>query len=224
MILQVGGGLTIHCIVLGDFMTNCYVLPADGPAGKGGCWVVDPGLSPRPLLEHLARSRLSVQRILLTHGHADHVAGVAPVKEAYPEAVITAPAGDAEMLGDPAANLSLLFGFEIVAPPAEQMVRPGDELSDGAFTWRVLDVAGHTPGGVAYYCAAAEVVLSGDALFADSIGRTDIPGASQSRLLANIRANLLSLPEGTRVLAGHGPPTTIGRERRNNPFVSQELK
>ncbi len=90
----------------------------------------------------------------------------------------------------------------------------------GPFTWQVLDAAGHSPGGVAYYCAVAEVVLVGDALFAGSIGRTDIPGASESRLLKNIRDNLMSLPDGTRVLSGHGPATTIGEERRSNPFLS----
>lgn len=229
MILQVGGGMTIHCLVLGDFMTNCYVLPFAGgspehaagtsPAEVRNCWVADPGLSAGPLLDYLSRSRLSPERILLTHGHADHIAGVAAVKGAYPAAVITAPAGDAGLLTDPMANMSLPFGLEITAPAAEETVTPGDELQMGTLTWRVLDAAGHSPGGVAYYCAAAEVVLAGDALFAAGIGRTDMPGASESRLLKNIRENLLSLPDTTRVLPGHGPPTTIGEERRSNPYL-----
>jgi hydroxyacylglutathione hydrolase len=238
MILAAGGGLEIHCLPLGELMTNCYVLVADtalnSPSPEGDsphrpvqapaaqaktCWIVDPGLSPAPLLDYLRRKALSPQRILLTHGHGDHIAGVAAVKQAYPCATITCPAADAHMLTDPMANMSLPFGFDIAAPPPEQTVAPGDELQMAALRWQVLEAAGHTPGGVAYYCQAAGVVLTGDSLFAGSIGRTDIPGASEARLLKNIQANLFALPEATRVLPGHGPPSTIGQERRSNPFL-----
>ena len=93
-------------------------------------------------------------------------------------------------------------------------------LACGRSRWDVLDTAGHTPGGVSYYCKEAGAVLSGDALFASGIGRTDIPGADTARLVGNIRSALLSLPDETRVLPGHGPATTIGTERRMNPFLS----
>ncbi len=221
MILRAGGGLTIECLVLGELMTNCYVVLAPGPeaVAQRACWVVDPGLSPAALLERLRRKALRPQRILLTHGHGDHIAGVAAVKEAHGDAVITVPAGDAGLLTDPVANLSLPLGFNITAPPAEETVEPGQELRLGALGWRVLDASGHTPGGAAYYCQAAGVVLTGDSLFADSIGRCDIPGASEAQLLRNIRENLLTLPDETRVLPGHGPPSSIGQERRSNPFL-----
>ena len=213
MTLQ-AGDLSIDCLQLGELMTNCYILTAEG-----ACWIVDPGLSPKPLLSHLAGRELSPERVLLTHGHGDHIAGVAAVKQAYPDAVVTVPAGDAAMLTDPMANLSRPFGFEITAPTADQIVAFGDELAMGELTWQVLDVSGHTPGGAAYYCPDAQVVLAGDALFAESIGRTDIPGANDRQLLRNIRQNLLTLPDPTQVLPGHGPTTTIGHERKFNPFL-----
>jgi hydroxyacylglutathione hydrolase len=214
MTLQ-AGALSIDCLQLGVMMTNCYVLVA-----ADACWVVDPGFSPQPLLDHLGAKRLSPQRILLTHGHCDHIAGIDEAKDAFPEAIVTAPAGDASMLDDPMANLSLPFGFDVRQRPADQTVRPGQELAMGTIAWRILDVAGHSPGGVAYHCPAAEVVIVGDALFADSIGRTDIPGADHDRLIANIRRNLLTLPDATRVLPGHGPPTTVAAERAANPYLS----
>ncbi|HQL53327.1 MAG TPA: MBL fold metallo-hydrolase, partial [Phycisphaerae bacterium] len=94
----------------------------------------------------------------------------------------------------------------------------------GALTWQVLDVAGHSPGGLAFYCAAAGVVVTGDALFAGSIGRYDFPGSSGARLLANIRQHLLTLPPETVVYAGHGPATTIGDELETNPFLDEDFR
>ncbi len=236
------GGLDVCCLVLGELMTNCYVLTveaapvsgappgvaAGGPAGapvppEKICWIVDPGLSPGPLLKHLRDGGLSPERILLTHGHADHIAGVAAVKQVCPAAVLICPSGDAHMLSDARANMSLPFGFKITAPPAEETIEPGAELQMGSLRWQVLDTAGHTPGGVSYYCPAAGVALTGDSLFAGSIGRTDIPGACEARLLEKIKTNLLALPDGTRVLPGHGSASTIGRERRSNPFLRQRI-
>jgi len=222
MIIRADGGLKVHCVVCGEMMTNAYVLVAP-PAGEDGpeavCWVVDTGLTVGPVMDLLRRDGRRPERLLLTHGHADHIAGVAEIKAAWPEAVLTAPAGDAAMLADPMANLSGWFGANITAPPPDHAVRPGDELAMGPLTWRVLDLGGHSPGGVGYYCGAAGVAIVGDALFAAGIGRTDIPGASEDQLLANIRRNLLTLPDATRVLPGHGPGTSIGDERRGNPFL-----
>jgi glyoxylase-like metal-dependent hydrolase (beta-lactamase superfamily II) len=214
MKLDTRAGLEAHCLPLGALMTNCYVLVAGGE-----CWVADPGISPGRLLEVLAGKELVPSRILLTHGHADHIGGVEAVQRAHPGARLTCPAGDAAMLADPAANMSAPFGFPLTAPAPDQQVRPGDELTQGPLTWRVLDVSGHTPGGAAYYCEAAEAVLVGDALFAGSVGRCDIPGANEFDLLRNIREHLLTLPDDTRVWPGHGPTTTIKAERESNPFL-----
>lgn len=226
--------LLIRCIVLGDLMTNCYVLTCPG-RDETICWIVDVGMHPEPLIEYLEQSNLSPGRILLTHGHADHIAGVGVLKQQYLRAILTVPHAEAAMLSDPASNMSLAFGLHITAPPPDETVRPHDVIKMGDMTWRVLDVSGHTPGAVAYYCPATEidnpsknkstnstgVVFTGDALFAGSIGRTDIPGGDHRRLVKNIHENLLSLPDSTRVLPGHGPETTIGAERRLNPFLTR---
>jgi glyoxylase-like metal-dependent hydrolase (beta-lactamase superfamily II) len=113
----------------------------------------------------------------------------------------------------------MAFGVSITAPEPDETFAPGDVLECGNAKWQVLDTSGHSPGGVSFYCESARVVLTGDALFAGSIGRTDIPGADQDQLLANIRQNLLGLPGATRVLPGHGPETTIQQEIETNPFL-----
>ncbi|NLF29620.1 MAG: MBL fold metallo-hydrolase [Planctomycetes bacterium] len=204
----------IQAATLGPFAVNAYVIAERGAAA---CWVVDPGDA--ALADRLLRQGRSVERILLTHGHGDHIAGAAALKKAFPDAVFTVPAGDEAMLDDPRANVSALFGLPITAPPADQLIRPGDTLALGRGTWTVLDTSGHTPGGISLYCAAAGVVLTGDALFAQGIGRTDFPGGDTDRLLAAIRNNLFTLPDDTAVLPGHGPQTTIGQEKRGNPFL-----
>jgi len=210
-------GVQIDCLPLGPLETNCYILHGGG----NECWLVDPGMHPQPLLEYLYERGLSPSRILLTHGHGDHIAGIAEVKQAYPQAVLCCPAGDEMMLADAQANMSAPFGLAVTAPPAEMLLKPTQLLQLNESAWQVLDTSGHTPGGVSFYCETAKAVLTGDALFAGSIGRTDIPGANLGRLVKNIRLHLLSLPEETRLLPGHGPESTIGTERRTNPFLRQ---
>ncbi len=218
--------LEIETLLLGPLETNCYVVRAcakslqtPDAATRDVCWVVDPGMWPQPLLDHLRRASAKPSAILLTHGHCDHVAGVGELREHFPAARLLCPAGDAEMLADAQANLSAPFGLPMIAPEADELIEAGQMLLLGATEWQILDTSGHTPGGVSFYCAAENVVITGDALFAGGIGRIDIPGASCEKLLKNIRENLLALPDQTRVLPGHGPSTTIGHERQTNPFV-----
>jgi len=132
---------------------------------------------------------------------------------------VCCPGGEADLLTDAEKNLSALCGFDITVSPADELVEPGQALTLGELSWTLLDTSGHSPGGMSFYCAQAGVVLTGDALFASSIGRTDIPGASQAALLGHIQANLLTLPDDTRILPGHGAATTIGHEKRTNPFL-----
>ncbi len=214
--------LQIETIPLGPLEANCYVIWQDDctePGGTTPAWVVDIGMWSKPLVEFLQGKKLAPERILLTHGHGDHIGGVEYVKKTYPAAEICCPAADAEMLTSPELNLSATFLMGISAPPADVLINPGDELKLGEFVWQVLDTAGHTAGGVSFYCEQASVVITGDALFAGSIGRSDIPGGDGLLLVDNIRKNLLTLPDDTRVYPGHGPATTIAAERKNNPFL-----
>jgi glyoxylase-like metal-dependent hydrolase (beta-lactamase superfamily II) len=206
--------LRIDAFLTAPLETNTYLLRCGQES-----WVVDPGWGLDDLMEVLLRQGPAPTRILLTHGHGDHIAGVGELKAAFPAVRVCCPAGDQAMLTDPDKNLSASFGFDVAIGPADELLQPGQTLTMENLEWTLLDTSGHSPGSLSYYCAQAEVVLVGDALFAGSIGRTDIPGASEVALLSHIHNHLLSLPEATRVLTGHGPATTIGREKRSNPFL-----
>ena len=205
--------LQIERFVLPPLDTNTYVL-----LSGADCCVVDPGMGLGPLVEYVRGHGVTVSRILLTHCHGDHIAGAGQLKSIFNEASLCCPSGETDMLSDPAANLSASFGFAVTAPAADEIIEPGQSFQIGREIWNVLDTSGHTPGGVSYYCPDAAAVLTGDSLFADGIGRVDLPGGSAARLLRNIRTNLLSLPDETRVLPGHGEETTVEAERRKNPF------
>ncbi len=212
----------IETFIEPTFQENGYVVYC---RTGGSCWVLDPGLPPQAekIVDFITAHRLSVEAIILTHGHGDHIAGVPTVRRARPGVPVWIGQGDAHMLADPTENLSASFGVPLAigAEPDPHLV-PDRTLSLCGSAWRVLDTSGHTPGSRSLYCEQAEVVIVGDALFAGSIGRTDLPHSDPDRLVAGIRRHLLSLPSPTRVLAGHGPPTTIGFERKWNPFVADE--
>jgi hydroxyacylglutathione hydrolase len=208
----------------GAFQTNCYVLAA-GPGQA--CVVVDPGQDAVPPLEELlAEHRLTPVAVLLTHGHLDHTFSVVPVCDGHDVPAFLHP-DDRVLLTDPLRGMSreavAAFGGRLpVREPRE--VRT---LADGA----TLTLAGlslrvdHTPGSVVFSTATddgTEVILAGDTLFAGSIGRTDLPGGDPEVMLASLRDKLLTRDDGAYVLPGHGPTTTIGRERASNPFL-QEL-
>jgi glyoxylase-like metal-dependent hydrolase (beta-lactamase superfamily II) len=176
-------------------------------------------MRPEPAIEYVRGDGLVPSRILLTHGHCDHICGAGQFKKAFGDIVICCPEKDADMLGDPDTNLSAPFGMPMTIPPADELIQPGQELILGQTVWTVIDTSGHTPGGVSYYCPGEKLVIAGDALFAGSIGRTDIPGANHQQLIDNIREGLLTLPDDTRVIPGHGPETVIGLERATNPFL-----
>ncbi len=209
--------LQLHTIVSMPFVENTYVawLP-----GQTECLVVDPGLEPEEILHFLQEHQLTPAAILNTHGHADHIAGNAALKAAYPAAPLLIGAGDAPMLTDALANLSAPFGLAIVSPTADQLVKEGDVLQFAGFTLEVLLIPGHTPGHVVFLCwQPGPLVFGGDVLFRESIGRSDFPGGDHLLLLEGIHTKLLTLPDTVVIYPGHGPVTTVGHEKRNNPFL-----
>ena len=208
--------LQVETIVSVPFNENTYVVWREG---REDALVIDPGLEPELILECLARHGLTPAAILNTHGHADHIGGNEAIKRAFPAAPIVIGEGDAIMLLDAWANLSALFGQPITSPAADRVVREGEVVDYAGIALEVLDIPGHSPGHVAFVHRATPChVFGGDVLFRGSIGRYDFPGGDGPLLLAGIREKLFPLPDDTIVYPGHGPVTTIGQEKRSNPY------
>ena len=208
--------LRIHTFTLGDFQTNCFVVRLeDEPA----CWIVDAGFDPEPMLTFIAREGLNPQALLLTHAHCDHIAGAGQVHARWPQLPILIHRSEATFLRDPMLNLSALLGDPIEAPGATGYLEHGGVLELGRVTFEVRHTPGHSPGGITLYCEKAGVAIVGDTLFAGSIGRYDFPTSDGQQLIASIREQLLIMPEETVIHPGHGPTSTIGQERRDNPFL-----
>jgi glyoxylase-like metal-dependent hydrolase (beta-lactamase superfamily II) len=207
--------LQIQCFTLGDWMTNCYLVVAP----SGHCWIVDAGFRPAPMLEAISDQNLTPQCIILTHAHVDHIAGLSQVHQAYPKVPMLIHAAERAFLTDPMLNLSAALADEIIAPEATNTLQAGQTLSLDDFTFEIRHTPGHSPGGITLYDGKQGVALVGDALFAGGIGRTDFPTSDHNTLINAIESQLMSLPDQTRVLPGHGPETTIGQERVTNPFL-----
>ncbi|HVK18445.1 MAG TPA: MBL fold metallo-hydrolase [Fimbriiglobus sp.] len=212
--------MRVHAIESEPFAENSYVVWTEG---SGEAFVIDPGYEPDLILDFLRANNLGLAAIVCTHGHVDHIAGNTALKAAHPAAAILIGHGDAAMLTSARLNLSVLFGEPVTSPPADRLVADGDALTIAGIPLEVFEIPGHSPGHVVYLVRDADpmIVLGGDVLFAGSVGRTDFPGGSFEQLAAGIRAKLWLLPDTTQVFPGHGPPTTIGEERRTNPFVGE---
>lgn len=205
--------MKILMMPLGLYQTNCYVLYNED---SFEAVVIDPGSDGDSLLKALQERQLKVQKILLTHGHSDHIGAVQAVADAY-HAPVYIHKKEAPFLHDPVLNLSAKMGLSITCDVDEIHVQQGTviEVADMSFT--VLETPGHTPGGICFY--GEGLVFAGDTLFQDSIGRTDFPGGSYETLIQSIQTQLYTLPQDTVVCPGHGPTTSLEYEMKNNPFV-----
>lgn len=216
----------------GSWATNCYVV---APGSGQECVVVDPGQDAvRGVQDLLREHRLKPVAVVLTHGHVDHTWSVRPVCSGYGIPAYIHPE-DREQLADPGrglgmppgASAQMFRGVEFAEPDEVRLLGDGDVLSLAGVDLRVDLAPGHTRGSVTFSLpgpeadgeAAAPVLFSGDLLFAGSIGRTDLPGGSHPAILESLARVCLPLPDDTTVLPGHGPATTIGRERASNPFL-----
>ena len=211
--------LRIETIMSMPFAQNCFLV---GKADSSDIVVVDPGLEADRIVEHILSQKLHPVAILNTHGHADHIAGNAALKQAFPNAPLMIGTNDAKMLADPVANLSRAFGDDLVSPAADQLLNDGETLELVGLSMTVREIPGHSPGHIVFVLEG--LVIGGDVLFQGSIGRTDFPGGSLQQLLHGIRTHLLPLPDATQVLPGHGETTTIGAERRHNPYLRIGLR
>jgi len=201
---------------LGPLETNCYLASAGGLAVA-----VDVGGAPTPVLAHLHAHGLTLEAICLTHLHCDHLYGVAALAKAT-GAKVLAGAEDA-MLMDMDLGAGGLMGLPMVEPFDWEPLAPGETTLLG-LTCRVLATPGHSPGSLSYYFPEAGAVFVGDLLFYRSIGRTDFAGGDYEVLLRAVREKIFTLPDKTLVYSGHGPATTVGDEKRHNPFFSEFAK
>lgn len=211
--------LQVHTIVSMPFEENTYVVWR--PERKD-VLVIDPGLEPDLILDFLSERELTPAALLNTHGHADHIGGNTTLKEAYPDAPLVIGAGEAHLLTDARENLSAVYGLPITSPPADRLVREGEVIEAAGICLEVLEVPGHSPGHVVFlWRDSPSLLFGGDVLFRGSIGRYDFPHSNGHLLLTGIKTKVLTLPSDTVVYPGHGPTTTIGHEKRTNPFVGE---
>jgi glyoxylase-like metal-dependent hydrolase (beta-lactamase superfamily II) len=210
--------IQIRTVVSVPFQENTYVVWRDD---RPDAVVIDPGMEPELILETLHDEDLSVDAILNTHGHADHIAGNEEIKRHFAAAPLIIGVREAPLLTDAEANVSALFGLPITSPPADRLVHEGDRVEAAGLTFEVFEIPGHSPGHVVYLLRGEPCrVFGGDVLFREGVGRTDFPGGSSERLFAGIRGKLYTLPPDTVIYPGHGPTTTVGHERVHNPFVT----
>lgn len=200
---------------MGAMGANCYLYAC---MESKKAVIIDPGADGKRIYRWVSEKGFKVDYILLTHGHVDHIGAVDELRELLRDVSVGIHADDAGMLTDGRKNLSSYFGSGLVLKKADILLQDGQELTIGKERIKVISTPGHSPGGVCFLCS--EGLFSGDTLFAGSIGRTDFPGGSMNQLLDGVKKKLLILPEATRVFPGHGEETSIGEEKRDNPFLA----
>jgi hydroxyacylglutathione hydrolase len=209
--------LEVISLVLGPVETNTYLV-ADTQSGEAV--VIDPAWDGQLIADEARRLGWRITAIWLTHAHFDHLAGVMGItQQVQPPPPVALHPADLPLWG--AQGGAPLFGMHInPGPPPSISLAHGQDLRLGGYAFEVRHAPGHTPGHVVLYCAAEKLVFCGDVIFMSSIGRTDLPGGSYKTLLHSIQTQILTLPDATRLLSGHGPETTVGQERLENPFLS----
>jgi glyoxylase-like metal-dependent hydrolase (beta-lactamase superfamily II) len=207
--------MILRTLVVGQLKTNCYLI---GCPRTQEAMVIDPGGDVEEILSAVRDLQVQVRQIVLTHFHFDHCLAAGPLRSATGASLLI-HRDDAQYLTKPPA----LFRFFVPSTPrglvADRTLEDGETLAVGDLNMKVLHTPGHTPGGISLWMPDEGVVFCGDTLFRDGLGRTDFPGSSYDALVESIRTKLFALPEETVVYPGHGPATTIGYERRNNPWL-----
>jgi hydroxyacylglutathione hydrolase len=206
----------IEPLAVGPLQTNCYIVGDE--ASREGI-VIDPGGDAEMIMEAVRRLKLKIKLVVDTHGHFDHIMANQEIMEATGAPLAIHP-DDASMLTNPLRSFSFFAGSFRPSPAATVSLTEGSTVEVGSTKLQVLHTPGHSPGSISLYCAEQKVVFDGDVLFYTGIGRTDFPGGSMRTLLQSIQDKLFTLPDDTVVYSGHGPQTTIGFERKHNPFLA----
>jgi glyoxylase-like metal-dependent hydrolase (beta-lactamase superfamily II) len=208
--------LEVRGVVVGLFQENCWIV---GSRQRGEAVVIDPGDEPEQILALARDMGVNITRVLASHAHLDHIMAARAIVETTGAAFLL-HAADVPIAEHMPVAARMWLGHDVSpAPPPDAFPVDGQDIEVAGVTLRVIHTPGHTPGSVSLYAAEAHLLFSGDTLFRESIGRTDLPGGDTQTILASIRERLYSLPDDTRVLPGHMQETTIAHERAHNPFV-----
>ncbi|MBD3234293.1 MAG: MBL fold metallo-hydrolase [candidate division Zixibacteria bacterium] len=205
--------MLIDILEVGMYLANCYIIGCE-KTRKG--IIIDPGDNGDFILSKIKKNNIEVEKVVLTHGHLDHIGAVEYLRDTL-NARVCIHEADAEMLFSADKNLSQDMPEPVETEPAEVLLKEGMFIEFGEEKLKVLHTPGHTKGGISL--VGDGVVFTGDALFLGSVGRTDLPGGDFEELMNSIREKLFALPDETIVYSGHGPDTTIGQEKQYNPFV-----
>jgi hydroxyacylglutathione hydrolase len=207
--------MNIRTFVASGFSENAYLIWRDG---ESQAIAIDPGDAPS-IIDTLNKEKLELAAILLTHSHIDHIDGVAHLVRATQAPIYLHP--EARLFYDNVGVQGAQFGMRVeTPPPPTHELREGEVVKQAGLELEVRYVPGHAPGHVLLFSAQDKVAFVGDVVFQGSIGRTDLPGGNYSVLMTSIREQVMTLPEETRLYSGHGPATTVGEERRFNPFIA----
>lgn len=207
--------MRVKTCVLGAVSTNCYLVYNEGTKKAV---IVDPADNAQFILNKCNELGITPEAILLTHGHFDHIMAAEDVRRSFHIKIYASETEDA-MLSDSGLNLSGGWAGKQTSFHADVLLKDGDELELIGFRWKVIETPGHTTGSVCYYVTEEEVVFSGDTLFCESYGRTDLPTGSSSQMVSSLLDKVFALPDDTMAYPGHGDTTTIGYEKKNNPIA-----